>query len=211
MADPPTPEKPDGAPRFVVIAMIVAGLLVLAAGALVGLAFRESPKGAAGTLLASTIGGPFQLVDQNGKPFGDSDLKGKWHLVFFGYTHCPDTCPTTLNELSLALDKLGPQRDRFGIVLISVDPERDTPEILKSYVESFDAPITALTGTPEAVAQAAKAYRVYYAKHPRADGGYDMDHSAVIYVMDPQGRFTATFTPDTPADAIAERLRKLLS
>jgi protein SCO1/2 len=211
MADPPTPEKPAGAPRFAVIAMIVAGLLVLAAGALVGLAFRESPKGAAGTLLASAIGGPFQLVDHNGKPFGDSDLKGKWHLVFFGYTHCPDTCPTTLNELSLALDKLGPQRDRFGIVLITVDPERDTPEILKSYVENFDAPITALTGTPDAVAQAAKAYRVYYAKHPRPDGGYDMDHSAVIYVMDAQGRFTATFTPDTPAEAIAERLRKLLS
>ena len=209
MAD--TPEKPPGAPRFVVIAVIVAGLLVLAAGALVGLAFRDNPKGAAGTLLASAIGGPFQLIDHNGKPFGDSDLKGKWHLVFFGYTHCPDTCPTTLNELSLALDKLGPRRDRFGIVLISVDPERDTPEILKSYVASFDAPITALTGTPEAVAQAAKAYRVYYARHPRADGGYDMDHSAVIYVMDPDGRFTATFTPDTPAEAIAERLQKLLS
>ena len=141
----------------------------------------------------------------------DADLKGKWHLVFFGYTHCPDTCPTTLNELSLALDKLGPRRDRVGIVLISVDPERDTPEILKSYVESFDAPITALTGTPDAVAQAAKSYRVYYAKHPRPDGGYDMDHSAVIYVMDAEGRFTATFTPDTPADAIVQRLQKLLS
>ena len=211
MADTPPPEKPAGAPRFMVIAMIVAGLLVLAAGALLGVAFRESPKGAAGTLLASAIGGPFQLVDHNGKPFGDSDLKGKWHLVFFGYTHCPDTCPTTLNELALALDKLGPQRDRFGIVLISVDPERDTPEILKSYVASFDGPIVALTGTPDAVAQAAKAYRVYYAKHPRPDGGYDMDHSAVIYVMDPEGHFTATFTPDSPAEAIAQRLQKLLS
>ena len=194
-----------------VIAVTLAGLLVLAAGALVGLAFRDNPKGAAGTLLASAIGGPFHLVDHNGKPFGDADLKGKWHLVFFGYTNCPDTCPTTLNELALALDKLGPRRDRFGIVLISVDPERDTPEVLKSYVESFDAPIIALTGTPDAVAQAAKAYRVYYAKHPRADGGYDMDHSAVIYVMDPQGRFTATFTPDSTAEAIAERLQKLLS
>jgi protein SCO1/2 len=194
-----------------VIAVALAALLVLAAGTLVILAMRESPKGAAGTLLASAIGGPFQLVDQNGKPFGDSDLRGKWHLVFFGYTNCPDTCPTTLNELSLALDRLGSERDAVGIVLISVDPERDTPEVLKSYVESFDAPITALTGTADEVAQAAKAYRVYYAKHPRADGGYDMDHSAVIYVMDPEGRLTATFTPDTPADAIAQRLQKLLS
>jgi protein SCO1/2 len=209
MAD--TPGKPAGAPRFVVIAVALAALLVLAAGGLVALAVRESPKGAAGTLLASAIGGPFHLVDQNGKPFGDGDLKGKWHLVFFGYTNCPDTCPTTLNELSLALDRLGNARDAVGIVLISVDPERDTPEVLKSYVESFDAPITALTGTADEVAQAAKAYRVYYAKHPRADGGYDMDHSAVIYVMDPEGRFVATFTPDSPAEAIAQRLQKLLS
>src|SRR6202030_121488 len=94
---------------------------------------------------------------------------------------------------------------------ITVDPERDTPAALKSYVESFGAPIVALTGTAEEVAQAAKAYRVYYAKHPQADGGYDMDHSAVVYVMDPEGRFTATFTPDSTAEAIAERLQKLLS
>jgi protein SCO1/2 len=209
MAD--TPEKPAGMPRLGLIAVILAGVLVLAAGALVVLALRDNPKGAAGTLLASAIGGPFQLVDHNGKPFGDADLKGKWRLVFFGYTHCPDTCPTTLNELALALDRLGMAKGAVGIVLISVDPERDTPEVLKSYVASFDAPITALTGTQDAVAQAAKAYRVYYAKRPRADAGYDMDHSAVIYVMDPEGRFTATFTPDTQADAIATRLRKLLS
>jgi protein SCO1/2 len=207
----PPPEKPAGAPRFGVIAATLAGLLVLAAGALVGLALRDNPKGAAGTMLASAIGGAFHLIDQNGKPFSDGDLKGKWHLVFFGYTSCPDACPTTLNELSLALDRLGPRRGEVGIVLITVDPERDTPEVLKSYIASFDAPITALTGTPDEVKEAAKAYRVYYAKHPRADGGYDMDHSAVIYVMDPQGRFTATFTPDSTPEAIAERLQKLLS
>jgi len=207
----PPPEKPKGVPRFAVLAVTLAGLLVLAAGGLLTLAFRDNPKGAAGTLLASAIGGPFQLVDQNGKPFGDSDLKGKWHLVFFGYTNCPDTCPTALNEMALALDRLGKERDEFSIVFITVDPERDTPEVLKSYVASFDAPIIALTGTAAEVAQAAKAYRVYSAKHPRADGGYDMDHSAVIYVMDPEGRFAATFTPDSTAQAIAERLQKLLS
>jgi protein SCO1 len=205
------PEKPSGSPRFRLIAVGLAGLLVLAAGAMLATALRAGPKGAAGTLLASAIGGPFHLVDQNGKPFGDADLKGKWHLVFFGYTHCPDVCPTTLNDLSLALDKLGKARDAVGIVFISVDPERDTPAVLKSYVESFDAPIVALTGTADEVKAAAKAYRVYYAKHPRDDGGYDMDHSAVIYVMDPKGRFTATFTPDSTAEAIADRLQKLLS
>jgi protein SCO1/2 len=208
---PRTSNKPHGSTRFVVAAVLLAGVLILAAGALLGLAWRETPKGAGGTLLASAIGGSFQLVDQNGKAVSDADLKGKWQLLFFGYTHCPDTCPTALNEISLALDRLGKKRDEVEIVFITVDPERDTPEVLKSYVQSFDAGIIALTGSPDQVAQAAKAYRVYYAKHPRADGGYDMDHSAVIYVMNPQGRFTATFTPDSTADAIAERLQKLLS
>ena len=205
-----TSETPRGSPRFAIAAVVLAGVLVLAAGALLAIAYRENPKGAAGTLLSSAIGGPFRLEDQNGKPFTDADLKGKWHLLFFGYTHCPDTCPTALNEISLALDRLGKKRDEVGVVFITVDPERDTPEVLKSYVQSFDAKIVALTGSPDEVAQAAKAYRVFYAKHPRSDGGYEMDHSAVIYIMDPQGRFTATLTPDATADAMAQRLEKLL-
>ena len=205
------PANPRTPPRFALIAIVFAGVLVIAAGVLLALALRETPRGAAGTALASAIGGQFQLLDQNGKPFSDANLKGKWHLIFFGYTHCPDACPTALNEMSLALDRLGIKRDEVGVVFITVDPERDTPDVLKSYVQSFDAPIVALTGSPEAVSQAAKAYRVFYAKHPRADGDYDMDHSAVIYVMNPEGRFTATFTPDSSADAIVQRLQKLIS
>ena len=184
---------------------------MLATGILLFVGLRDSPRGIAGTVLSSAIGGPFHLVDQNGRPFTDADLNGKWHLVFFGYTHCPDVCPTTLNELALAIDQLGQKRDRVGVVFITVDPERDTPETLKSYIASFDAPVTALTGTQEQVDEVKKAYRVYSAKRPTSGGDYDMDHSAVIYVMDPQGRFTATFTPDTGADAVAERLQKLLS
>ena len=202
--------KTHGAPPFVLLATVFAGALVLIAGVLIALAFREPGQGVAGSPLSTAIGGPFSLTDQNGKPFTDADLKGKWQLVFFGYTHCPDVCPTALNDLSLALDQLGDKKDKVGIVFISVDPERDTPAELKSYVSSFGGPIEALTGSPAAVAQAAKDYRVYYAKHPRADGGYDMDHSALIYIMDPQGRFTATLTPDDDADAIAKRLEKLL-
>jgi protein SCO1/2 len=209
MAAPPT--NPRTPPRYALLAIAFAGLLVVAAGVLLALAMRETPRGAAGTALASAIGGPFHLIDQNGKPVSDADLKGKWQLVFFGYTHCPDTCPTALNEIALALDQLGVKRGEVEIVFITVDPERDTPDVLKSYVQSFDAPIIALTGSPDAVAQAAKAYRVFYAKHPRGDGDYDMDHSAVIYVMNPEGRFTATFTPDSSADAIVQRLQKLLS
>ena len=211
MADPETPQKPAGSPRFALIAVVLAGLLILAAGALLAFAYRDDPKGAAGTLRASAIGGPFELVDQNGRKFTEANLKGKWHLLFFGFTHCPDTCPTTLNEVTLALDRLAGKRDEVGIVFISLDHERDTPEVLKSYVASFDAPIAALSGSADQVAQAAKAYRAYFAKRPRPDGSYDMDHSALIYVMDKSGRFTATFTPDSGAEAMAQRLRKLLS
>jgi protein SCO1 len=197
--------------RFVLVTVMLGGLVILAAGAFLGLGLRETPKGAAGTLLASAIGGPFRLVDQNGKTVTDADLKGKWSLIYFGYTHCPDACPTALNDIAIALDDLGPRRDAVRPVFITVDPERDTPEVLKSYVTSFDAPILALTGTPEAVAQAAKDYRVYYAKHPEPGGDYSMDHSSVIYVMDPEGRFTATFTPESSPEDIAARLKKLLA
>jgi len=157
------------------------------------------------------IGGPFRLVDQNGKTVTDADLKGKWSLVYFGYTHCPDACPTALNDIAIALDELGPQRNAVRPVFVTVDPERDTPAVLKSYVTAFDAPILALSGTPEEIAQAAKGYRVYYAKHPEAGGDYSMDHSSVIYVMDPEGRFTASFTQENSPEEIAERLKKLLS
>ncbi len=204
--------RPETAQRLLLAAVVCAGLLVLASGALLLYAFSAKPHGAADSALSAMIGGKFSLVDQNGKPFTDADMKGKWELVFFGYTHCPDVCPTTLNELSLAFDKLGPAaRNKMGVIFVSVDPDRDTPAVLKEYVSSFSAPVTALTGTPAEVAQAAKDYRVYYAKHPTKDGGYDMDHSALIYVMDPEGRFTATFAPDDPADKIAERMQKLLS
>jgi len=196
--------------RFVLPAAFLGGLVIVGA-AFLGLAHRDTPRGAAGTLLASAIGGPFHLVDQEGKTVTDADLKGKWSLVYFGYTHCPDACPTALNDISIALDELGPKRAEVRPVFITVDPERDTSEVLKSYVTSFDAPILALTGTPEEVAQAAKGYRVYYAKHPEVGGDYSMDHSSVIYVMDPQGRFTASFTQENSPEEIAERLKKLLA
>jgi protein SCO1/2 len=197
--------------RFVLAACLLGGLVIMGAGALLALAHRDSPRGAAGTLLASAIGGSFRLVDQNGKTVTDADLKGKWSLVYFGYTHCPDACPTALNDIAIALDQLGPKREAVRSVFITVDPERDTPEALKDYVTSFDAPILALSGSPEEIARAAKAYRVYYAKHPEPGGDYSMDHSSVIYVMDPEGRFTASFTHQSTPEEIAERLRKLLS
>ena len=198
-------------PRFALAALFLGGLVILGAAVILGLAHRDSPRGAAGTLLASAIGGPFRLVDQNGKMVTDADLKGKWSLVYFGYTHCPDACPTALNDIAVALDELGPKRAAVRPVFITVDPERDTPEVLKSYVTAFDTPILALTGTAEEIAQAAKSYRVYYAKHPETGGDYSMDHTSIIYVMDPQGRFTASFTHESSPEEIAERLKKLLA
>ena len=206
----PSNPPPRGSPRFLLVAAILAGLVILGTGAFLVLALRDNPRGAAGTMLASAIGGPFQLVDQNGKTVTDADLKGKWSLIYFGYTHCPDACPTALNDISIALSELGPKRDAVRPVFITVDPERDTPKSLKAYVTSFDAPILALTGTAEQVAKAAKGYRVYYAKHPEAGGDYSMDHSSVIYVMDPEGRFTASFTHESAPEQISERLKKLI-
>jgi protein SCO1/2 len=197
--------------RFILAAVLLGGLVILGAGVFLGLTHRDSPRGAAGTLLASAVGGPFRLVDQNGTMVTDADLRGKWSLVYFGYTHCPDACPTALNDIAVALDELGPKRGAVRPVFITVDPERDTPDVLKAYVTAFDTPILALTGTPEEIAQAAKSYRVYYAKHPEAGGDYSMDHTSVIYVMDPQGRFTASFTHESSPEEIAERLKKLLA
>jgi protein SCO1 len=205
------PAAPANSRRLVLVAVVLGGLVILGAGVLVALAYRDTPRGAAGTLLASAIGGSFRLVDQNGKTVTDADLKGKWSLVYFGYTHCPDACPTALNDIAIALDQLGPRREAVRSVFITVDPERDTPEVLKEYVTSFDAAILALSGSPEEIARAAKAYRVYYAKHPEPGGDYSMDHSSVIYVMDPEGRFTASFTHQSTPEEIAERLKKLLA
>ena len=198
-------------PGLVLAAALLLGFAILGAGAFVALELRESPRGAAGTILGSAIGGPFKLVDQNGNTVTSTDLEGKWLLVYFGYTHCPDACPTALNNIALALSDLGAEKKEVRPVFITIDPERDTSSAMKDYVSAFDAPILALTGSAEAIAQAAKEYRVYYAKHPEPGGDYSMDHTSIIYVMDPKGRFTASFSGEDPPEQIAARLKKLLS
>lgn len=181
------------------------------------LAVAGAGVGASGWLLlrrparASGIGGPFTLVDGSGKTVTDASFRGKWMLIYFGYTHCPDACPTALQDMANALDMLdSAQRKSIVIVFITVDGERDTPAVMQEYVSNFAAPIVALSGSAEQIAATAKAYRVYYAKHPTADGGYEMDHSSVIYVMDPDGNFVANFTHETAPARIAEKMRQLL-
>jgi len=158
------------------------------------------------------IGGPFRLRAADGREVTDADFRGRWMLVYFGYTRCPDACPTALQDMANALDALSAdEKRRVSILFITVDPERDTPAVMQDYVTAFNAPITGLSGTPEQIAAVAKEYRVYYAKHPKANGEYDMDHSSIIYVMDPRGRFVANFTHESAPDDIAAKLRTLIA
>jgi protein SCO1/2 len=158
----------------------------------------------------AAIGGPFKLTDQNGQTISDQDLKGHPFLVFFGFTHCPDVCPTTLFEVSEILRALGPDADRVRALFITVDPERDTPALMKDYLSSFDPRLAGLTGEPAAVTAVAKAYRVYFKKVPLDQGGYTMDHTAIVYLMDKDGRFVSPFSLKRTTDAAAADLRKYL-
>jgi protein SCO1/2 len=159
-----------------------------------------------------TIGGPFSLVDQNGRTVTNETFKGKPTLIYFGYTFCPDVCPTSLLLMETAIDKLGPDAaKKVNLVFITIDPERDTQKLIKDYVGNFGPTYIGLTGTPEQVAAAARAYRVYFQKVPGKDGApYLMDHSSIVYLLDRNGRFVTHFTHEAKAEAIAAGVEKLL-
>ena len=157
---------------------------------------------------ASSVGGPFSLVDQDGKAVTEADFAGATHLVFFGFTHCPDICPTTLQQISDVLAALGPKAKGMKVAFITVDPERDTPASLKAYLSSFDPRITGLTGSPAQVAAAVKAYRAYSRKVPGKDGDYTMEHTALVYVMDGKNRFLGALNLMRPADETAAELAR---
>jgi protein SCO1/2 len=158
------------------------------------------------------IGGPFTLVDGSGKQVSDKDFRGKYMLVYFGYTFCPDVCPTTLSAVADAMDKLGPVASRVQPLFITVDPKRDTQAVVKQYVAAFGPSIEGLTGTPEEIATVAKEYRVYYAEHRTGPGpnDYSMDHSSVLYFMSQDGGFIAPVRADQSGDDIAANLKKLM-
>jgi protein SCO1 len=157
------------------------------------------------------VGGPFQLTDQDGNTVTDQTYQGKLKLIYFGFTFCPDACPTALGVMSAALDKLDVAAERVVPMLITVDPERDTPAVLKDYVSNFHPRMVGLTGTPEQIAQVAKAYRVYYQKVPgSAPDEYLMDHMLLIYLMDGDNKFVDSFGPNETPDQIADEIRKHL-
>ncbi|MBR0989158.1 SCO family protein [Bradyrhizobium japonicum] len=181
-------------------ASLVAGLLIMF-WAMGGVSKVAQP---------AAIGGPFQLTDQNGKAVTDKSLKGKPTLIFFGYTHCPDVCPTSLFEISEVLRALGKDADKVNAVFISVDPERDTPATMKDYLSSFDPHLEGLSGDPAETAKVITSYRVYAKKVPTKDGDYTMDHTALIYLMDRDGRFVSPFNLKRTPDEAAADLKKYL-
>jgi protein SCO1/2 len=172
-----------------------------------------SPRDAAQTVSASAIGGPFELVDQTGRTRTQADLVGKFSLIYFGFTYCPDACPTALLAMAEALDQLGPPlAAKIQPVFVSVDPERDTVAQMAAYIAAVDDRFWGLTGSPEQVAKAAKAYRVYYRKvTPPGTAEYLVDHTSLVYVMGPNGNYRAHFTHETPPERIAQILRPLLA
>lgn len=157
----------------------------------------------------NAFGGPFTLTDQRGNTVTEVALKGQPSALFFGYTFCPDVCPTTLVEMSMWLEKLGPDADKLGVYFVTVDPERDTQELLAEYLTAFDPRITGLTGTPEAVGEIIEAYRVYAEKTPLDDGDYLMDHTSSIYLLDSDTAFTGTISYQEDPDTALAKLKRL--
>ena len=164
---------------------------------------------ASGQTGVADVGGPFSLIDQNGVRRTDQDFHGRHMLVFFGFTYCPDVCPTTLAILSAALDEIGPAAENIVPVLITVDPARDTPEALKLYLSSFGPNFVGLTGTEEEIAAAADAYHAFYEIVEGEGDDYTLNHSTAIYLMGPEGKFVTSYTLNMGPDAIAADLRKL--
>jgi protein SCO1/2 len=185
---------------------VAAGLVVC----LLGLLLVLERSGAPVALPRAAVGGPFQLIDQSGQTVSNQNLKGHPFIVFFGFTHCPDFCPTALFEMSEILTRLGPDADKVAALFVTVDPERDTPAAMKDYLSSFDPHLRGLTGSPQAIAAMLKEYRVYAKKVPQADGDYTMDHSTIVYLMDKDGQFVSPFNLKRRPEEAAADLRRYL-
>jgi protein SCO1/2 len=189
-------------------------LWVLAAVALVWLGIllyysrQAAPVAQQPATALSSFGGPFTLVGTNGKPFGTEQLKGKPYALFFGFTHCPDTCPTTLARLVKLRREAGGD-GAFNIVFVTVDPERDGPKEMAAYSNAFGAPIIGLTGSPEQIAKVEKQFGIYAKKVPSGDGDYTMDHTATVLLFDRDGKFVATLAPDEQDQPALDKLKRI--
>ena len=198
--------------NFRLLAVAVVGLVVGGAVAIALLPGSREQLPALPSVGKALVGGPFELVDHTGKTVTDKDFRGRFMLVYFGFTYCPDVCPSALQVMSTALDQVGAKADKVVPLFITVDPERDTPAQLAQCVPSFHPRLIGLTGTPEQIAAVEKAYRVYAKKvtDDKSTVGYTFDHTSLVYLMDPKGDYVAHFTHATPVERIVERLQKAL-
>ena len=187
-------------------------LVVIAAGGLAALmlipAGPQITNSTTGAMsIAGAIGGPFTLTATDGRAVTDQTYRGKWQLIYFGYTSCPDACPTALNNMGVALDRLGRDAAAVQPIFITVDPKRDTREALADYLKSFDPRIVALTGTEDQIGAVVKEYRVYVSAHSEEGSDYSVDHSSLYYLINPAGKFVGVLHGDFSGDEIAGRLR----
>jgi protein SCO1/2 len=193
--------------RLRLMLWIVVGVAAIAAIALVWQ--RSARDQSVSQTSLGSIGGPFTLVGSDGKPFASSRLNGKPAAIFFGFTHCPDVCPTTLARLTKLRRDLGQGDEAFSIVFISVDPERDTPAEVANYMQLFDTPMVGLTGTPAQVEQVKKQFGIYSRKVEQPGGGYSVDHTAAVILTDRNGQFVATLSPEEGDRVALEKLKRI--
>jgi protein SCO1/2 len=200
----PPSAKENSKPFTKIIAASAAGALLVAIGIVFGQFIRHSSE-----LDPVPVGGPFELVDQDDHAVNDKSFLGRPSVILFGYTSCPDVCPTTLMDVSNWLKAIGTLADKLNVLFISIDPERDTPNHLREFLSSFDPRIRGLTGTTKQIAAVAKEFRVYYKRVEESDGSYSMDHSGAVYLMDKAGNFVAPLSFQTEDAVAIERLRSL--
>ena len=199
--------------RLRLLLVVLAGFLIGAIGGAAVLLTKGAPAPPVETTGKALIGGHFALIDQTGKPITDRDFRGRYLLVFFGFTHCPDICPTELQVMAAALEALSPQeRKEIVPVFITLDPERDTPEVMAAYVKNFGQDFVGLTGSAESISAVAKAYQIAYSKfqQDKTSGDYTIDHSSLVYLMDKNGDYITHFAYGIPAAKITEMLRRYL-
>lgn len=197
-----------------IVALVAAAGLIALQLNLFGIA--NGPGGLSGKIKSAgtaLVGGPFSLTDHTGKRFTEKNLEGQYSLIYFGYTYCPDVCPTELQVMSAALDEMGEEAGKVRPIFVSVDPDRDTRDVIAEYVSNFHPRMVGLTGTAEEIATVATAYRVFYKKVPQADkdAEYLMDHSSITYLMGPDGKFISHFAYATKPAKFVEGLRKALA
>jgi protein SCO1 len=196
-------------PKAKILITLAVALVVIAAGVTTSMLFIAGVRPGVATSGTGPIGGPFTLVATHGATVSDQTYRGKWEIIYFGYTFCPDACPVALSKLSLALEKLGSDADKVQAIFITVDPQRDTQQVLAEYLKSFDSRVAGLTGPQAEIEKVIKEYRVYAA--PQKTGGnndYLVDHSSYFYLFDPQGTFRNVLDPSLSGEQLAERLRK---